>query len=381
MSIGLRNARIDILRGLSILLVLLHHFNIAYRLDDTTLAHVVGWEAIRAVARNGNYGVTMFFAISGYLITSNARARWGELARVDARRFYGPRIARILPCLLLLLTTVNLLAAARVPIFQNHPQSGIELSFWLVNAASLTFWMNVLIGHAGWFNYALGVLWSLSVEEVFYLAFPLLCIALRRDARLIAFWLVIIAIGPAYRFMHQGDESEFLYAYFASFDGIAIGCCTALLAQRVRLHGSMGRWLQFATIAAMAVLYLAAPIAQTHVLGVTAMALGTAVLLLGAHGEPAGPIAARSRIARALAWFGGLSYELYLFHLIVLGALRTFYAPSATHGDAKLALLAVFLAGSAVLAAAIARGFAEPLNRWLRHRLAGVPARIAAQRG
>jgi len=63
MSIGLRNKRIDLIRGVSILLVLFHHFHIAYRLDDTALARAFGWEAVRAVARNGNYGVTMFFVV------------------------------------------------------------------------------------------------------------------------------------------------------------------------------------------------------------------------------------------------------------------------------------------------------------------------------
>ncbi|HHT9035473.1 acyltransferase family protein, partial [Staphylococcus lugdunensis] len=70
MSAAPRNARIDLLRGISILLVLLHHFNIAYSLRDTALARVPGWDTIHAIVRNGNYGVTMFFAISGYLITS-----------------------------------------------------------------------------------------------------------------------------------------------------------------------------------------------------------------------------------------------------------------------------------------------------------------------
>ncbi|MBN3565577.1 acyltransferase family protein [Burkholderia cenocepacia] len=370
MSAAPRNARIDLLRGVSILLVLLHHFNIAYPLRDTALARVLGWDTIHAIVRNGNYGVTMFFAISGYLITSNARRRWGSLGALDVRAFYVSRIARIVPCLLLLLALVNGLAAAGVPIFTNHAPQGIAVSYWLVNLASLTFWMNVLIGAYGWVNYALGVLWSLSVEEVFYLSFPLLCIALRRDTRLFAFWLLIAAIGPVYRYTHPGDEGGFLYAYFACFDGIAIGCCTALLAERARWQMLAAAPVQWLVAALMTALYLAWPIAQSHVFGVSAMALGTAVLLIGAHAEHA---PAHGRLLAPLRWSGRLSYELYLFHLIVLGALRTFWPPSSTQGDGKLALLVAYLALSAALSAVIARGYATPLDRFIK-RIASRPA-------
>lgn len=373
MSAGARNARIDVLRGVSILLVLLHHFNIPYSLRDTSVARVIGREAVHAVVRNGNYGVTMFFVISGYLITSNARRRWGSLDALDVRAFYVSRIARIVPCLLLLLALVNGLAAAGVPIFENHAPQGVTVSFWLVNLASLTFWMNVLIGTAGWVNYALGVLWSLSVEEVFYLSFPLLCVALRREARLFAFWAVIIAIGPVYRFTHAGDEGGFLYAYFACFDGIAIGCCTALLAERGRWRRLAATPVQWIVAAAMTVLYLAWPIADSHVAGVTAMALGTAALLIGAHAESR---QANGRALAPLRWSGRLSYELYLFHLIVLGALRTFWPPSATHGDGKLLLLIAYLLLSAALSAAIARGIATPLDRFIRRVASRPPARL-----
>lgn len=367
MSVGLRNRQIDLIRGVAILLVLLNHFNIAYRLDDTSLAGVFGWDAVRAVARNGNYGVTMFFVVSGYLITSNAERRWAGLANIGVRAFYTLRAARILPCLLLLLAVVNLMAVSGVKIFQNRPQGGELVSFWLANFASLTFWMNVLIGRHGWFNYALGVLWSLSVEEVFYLSFPLLCLLLRRKARLLAFWAVVIIAGPLYRFTNQGDEGSYLYAYLASFDGIAIGCCTALLAQRLALRGPAAQIWQGVVAVMMAALYLWRPIGQTNVLGVTGMALGTAVLLLGAAGQPAGEEVRRGVASMApLGWFGRLSYELYLFHLLVLGIMRTAIPPRAVAGDVKLLLLVAFLAVSAGVASLVSRFFAEPLNRRIR---------------
>ena len=369
MSVGLRNKRIDLIRGVSILLVLFHHFNIAYRLDDTALARAFGWEAVRAVARNGNYGVTMFFVVSGFLITLNARRRWGELGRVGARAFYGLRAARILPCLLLLLLVVDALALAGFGVFQNRPPQGGEagsVPYWLSHLAALTSWMNVLIGRAGWFNYPLGVLWSLSVEEAFYLAFPLACLVLRTEARLAALWAMFIVLGPAWRLTHQGDEAAWLYAYLACLDGIAIGCCTALLAERVILRGRAAAALQVAVAGGIAFLYLWKPIAQTNIFGVTLMALGTAVLLLGAHGSPTGPILERSRVLGALGWLGRLSYELYLFHLVVLGGMRVAFPARAAAGNGKLLLLVAYLALSGALAALVARFYAEPLNRGLR---------------
>jgi peptidoglycan/LPS O-acetylase OafA/YrhL len=133
MSGGLRNPRIDLIRGVSILLVLFHHFNIAYPLNDTSLATMLGWNTVHAIARNGNYGVTMFFVISGFLITSNAKRRWSTFDRVDYRAFYALRFARVAPCLLLLLAAVNLFAAAGVAIFQNRAPAGMAVSFWTVN--------------------------------------------------------------------------------------------------------------------------------------------------------------------------------------------------------------------------------------------------------
>ena len=382
MSVGQRNSQIDTIRGVSILLVLFHHFVIAYRLDDTTLARFLGWDVLRAIARNGNYGVTMFFVVSGFLITSNVRHRWGKLNRVGVRGFYGLRIARILPCLVLLLVIVDGLGLAGFRVFQNGPPNGSAagpVSYWLSHLAALTSWMNVLILRDGWFNYPLGVLWSLSIEEAFYLSFPLVCIALRTEARLATFWAVFIILGPAWRLTHQGNEEGWLYSYFACFDGIALGCCTALLADRANFRGTAARIFGIAIIVGMAGLYLVKPIAETNSFGVSAIAIGTGFLLLCARSSQ-GRLNPKPGI---VPWFGRLSYELYLFHLVILGGIRTIWPARAVQGDYKLLLMAAYFAASALLAVVVARSYSEPLNRKLRRRLAApsfqTPATTAAQ--
>ena len=361
-GVGPRNRGIDLIRGVSILLILLHHFDLAYPLASTAIARLGGWNWLRAVVRNGNYGVTMFFVVSGYLITSNALRRWGSLARIDAPRFYALRAARILPCLLLLLVVANLFAIGGLGMFQDHQARPL----WLIDLAALTSWVNVLIARDGWFNYPLGVLWSLSVEEVFYVSFPILCLMLRREAVLLAFWAVLVVVGPVYRLVHHDEGPAVLYAYFACFDGIAIGCCTALLARRVVLPARDARVLQWVVVVVMAVLYLCRPIGQTNVVGVTAIGLGTALLLFVSRERPDW---GGGKAGAALRWLGRLSYELYLFHLVVLGLLLTVIPPVTTGNGAKLALLASFLVVSACVADLIARFYAETLNRWLRRRL------------
>ena len=377
MSVGQRSHRVDAIRGISILLVLFHHFAIVYRLDDTILARIVGWDAIRAVARNGNYGVTMFFVVSGFLITSNARRRWGTIGRVKPWSFYGLRIARILPCLVLLLLAVDALALSGFRVFQNGPFQDApteQVPYWLSHLAALTSWMNILIGQAGWFNYPLGVLWSLSIEEAFYLSFPLACVLLRSEARLAAFWGAFIVLGPIWRSTHPSDEGGWLYSYLACFDGIAIGCCTALLAGKVDLRGTAGKMLEVAVVIGMAGLYLAKPIAESNIFGVSLMAVGTGCLLLrtsSGHGES---VVAPRVAAGAIRWFGRLSYELYLFHLLVLGGMKMIWPARTVSGDDKLLLLAAYLAASALLAFIVAVSYSEPLNKKLRRRLGGLPS-------
>lgn len=365
-----RNLSIDVLRGIAILLVLLHHFNIPYKLADTVLSFdVFGQSLIHAIARNGNYGVTMFFVISGFLITSHSLQRWNGLHQLKAKTFYWSRIARILPSLVLLLLIVNGLALLGLKPFINQAPNGIEVATSLTNFAALTFWMNQLIIEYGWVNYALGVLWSLSVEEVFYLSFPIACLVLKKEKWLIGFWLVFIISAPIYRFNHQGASEAYLYGYFASFDGIAIGCVAAIVAKNLTFTRPTAKFIPVTILICMVIFYLFAPIAKTNILGVSLMAFATAVLLVLSSNTWHRPLVRQpNKLTRGIASIGRHSYEVYLFHLVVLGLMKVVYVPSSVHGDVKLWLLVSFLSGTLLLSYGIARFYSNPLNYWMRQR-------------
>lgn len=365
----MRNYKIDVLRGISILLVLIHHFNIPYKLHDTFLGIPVFGESLSTlVARNGNYGVTMFFVISGFLITQHTLERNHSLAQINLKDFYIRRIARIVPCLVLLVAIVTVLGGMGLKPFMNQAPNGIEVSYGLTVFAAFSFWMNILIIENGWVNYALGVLWSLSVEEVFYLAFPILCIALGRGKGFIVFLLVVIVYAPYFRSLHFAEESgAYLYHYFSSFDGIAMGCLTAFFAQN--MHGNIQILKLVIPIvsALMITLYLYAPIKEVSTWGISVFAVLSAILIFCFAQNP--QTESSSIISKALIWIGQRSYEMYLFHLIILGLFKVFYLPKEILPIEKLMLLPIYFIGIFILSWAIEKYYSTPLNEKIRNRL------------
>ncbi|QYA54629.1 acyltransferase [Acinetobacter johnsonii] len=362
----MRNYKIDILRGVSILLVLIHHFNIPYKLHDTVLGIPIGGESLSTlIARNGNYGVTIFFVISGFLITQHTLQRSGSLAQIKLKDFYIRRIARIMPCLVLLVAMVSVLGSLGLQPFINQSPNGVEVSYAVTVLSALSFWMNLLIIEYGWVNYALGVLWSLSVEEVFYLAFPVLCLGLGRGKGFIVFLLAIIAYAPYFRALHFGEESgAYLYHYFSSFDGIAIGCLTAMYAQHFKGAIYNQKMIVAVTAFLMTALYFYAPIKEVSTWGISVFALLTALLIFCFTQEPkAKPV---SHTARILVWIGQRSYEMYLFHLIILGLMKVVYFPKDTLAAEKLMLLPVYFIAVFILSWAIEKYYSTPLNLKIR---------------
>jgi peptidoglycan/LPS O-acetylase OafA/YrhL len=345
---------VDGLRGLAIFFVLMNHVNMRLQLAHVPYTSGLPEQLTSTLVWNGQNGVQIFFAVSGFLITSTSLRRWGSLGGIDLRDFYLLRVARIAPLLLLLLAILCSLHAAGFSDFVVTAKTG-GLSRAVL--AALTIHINVLEAQRGYLPGSWDILWSLSVEEMFYLFFPLICRALGRGKLLIAVLLVFAVLGPFARtvFAH-GNEVWQEYSYLGGMDAIALGCLTAVALPRLRVARSV-LWMSGALGAALLI--------GRSGLDMTLLALGTCFLIAAAaQSRWRSP-----RIGVPLEALGRRSYEIYLTHMFVVFALfRLFVSSGKPMSGVPILFVAVILI-AAFLGECVARVFSDPLNRRLRRRL------------
>jgi peptidoglycan/LPS O-acetylase OafA/YrhL len=240
--------------------------------------------------------------------------------------------------------------------------------------AALTFHVNVLEARRGYLPANWDVLWSLSVEEVFYLAFPLLCRGvgrvklLGRCGLLTSLLVVLVALGPAGRtVIAHGNEVWQEYSYLGGMDAIALGCLTALALPRLPTNRLLLR-----AIGTVGITLLALPIGNSDPLqawGLGRAGLDMTFVGLGACLTMAAT--ARSgwqspRVLRPGLRLGRHSYEIYLTHMFVVFALFDAFLSAGKPPHAVPLLFVGVIVLAAILGAGVAHGFSEPLNRRLR---------------
>ena len=309
---------LDGLRAVAILIVFLSHAG---------LSHIVP----------GLFGVTVFFFLSGYLITTLMRMESDRTGGVNLRDFYLRRALRIFPPFYLVLAVITLLAA----------KGWVEGGFsWAAMAAQAGFISNFWEMNGGLQPAGTEVMWSLAVEEHFYLLFPLLYLGLRRLlpdrkhqfivlmslAGLVLAWRLFLVHGWQVIVLHHGGSHHprTCHGTDTRFDGLLFGCALAVWQNPALDSGGLPRRLLLFVLLPLSLVVLLGSFVlrevafrETWRYTVQGLALVPVFLAVIRHPEWL-PF-------RFLNWpwvrkIGVLSYAFYLVHSLVLALLKT-HAP------------------------------------------------------
>ena len=371
---------IDLLRGFSILGVVLLHASLFLSFSNYSVGKSLPPWLRYVIFNSGGNGVSVFFAISGFLITFISIRRFGSLSQMEPKAFYRIRFARIAPPLAVLLFVLSILHLASVPYFHIKPSvSTLPRALF----AALTFHLNWLEAVHGWLPANWTVLWSLSVEEMFYLFFPLFCIALLPGRwglpAFLSLLFALVILGPFARTPWYTANGIWSYqSYLGNMDNVALGCLFAMLANHLSNKARLlkSKWpLFFELIGAALILFVAFWIWPRVVFGWegkrgvggtgtvgTGVGLGTGLVMLGRVLRPT----RGGRWTAPLRWLGRYSYEVYLMHQFVVFSVLSLFLRGHRGPIAALICICIVVILSGALGFLLARIVSEPANRALR---------------
>lgn len=301
---------LDGLRALSIALVLFGHAAATHGAPS--------WLDKPIFTSVGNLGVRFFFIVSGFLITTLMLREIGKHGHIRIKVFYIRRSLRILPAALAYIGIMWALHLSQVIDLTYHLTSRTHSDSALPDLIhALTFTANYNHDYNWYFNH----LWSLSVEEQFYLIWPftLLLVGTHRGLWIASAMLVI---APCFRavMLWQGVSTEIRLSreFQAVMDALATGCLAAMLHNRlserpwfVRLTGAPAL-----PVGALGILlgyglaFTSRPLA--YLIGQTFANLGIALILQHIVRNPSNGFG-RILNAKPLVAMGTLSYSLYLW--------------------------------------------------------------------
>jgi peptidoglycan/LPS O-acetylase OafA/YrhL len=326
-------ADIQALRGLAVLLVVLHHSGLVASLQA------------------GYLGVDIFFVVSGYLITGIVQ-RGLEAGTFSFAEFYFRRAKRLLPAAYV----VFFATAAAAPLFLTR--SALADFSWQL-AGATTFTGNIALWlQMGYFENAAQLkpllhVWSLSIEEQYYLLLPLsLALAPRRFWKAGALAVFAISLGLCLALAASKPGATFYLLPTRAWE-LALGSVGALVFARAPRPAAFA-WLLWPALLVLVLLPFL-PVASPHP-GVDALlvCIATLVVILVRH-----PLLEGKLPVAALARVGDMSYSLYLVHWPVFA-----FAANAWVSDPPAPVRAALLAASGLMA-------------WLLHRYVEQPARQA----
>lgn len=272
---------------------------------------VVGFHAQVPGFGGGFLGVDVFFVLSGFLITRLLLQEQDATGSIALRTFYTRRLRRLYPALLCFLA-IYLLLAATVLNGAFYP-----MSRHMRDAALSAVYLQDYAKTWDLFPYWLRHMWSLSIEEHFYLIWPLLFLAITRLSRAGAiFALIALYVGVTAWRMWVAQTSLHAWDVYNRFDthssGLILGCLLGFARTHAPRHAAM---LGALGMAASIALFPHGQV-STATWGFTAAEVSAALLIAAPPTWLTGSI---------LPWIGQISYGLYLWHYLIARMAREAY--------------------------------------------------------
>jgi peptidoglycan/LPS O-acetylase OafA/YrhL len=357
---------LDVLRFFAFFLVFLSHVvpgDIAFFAQ----AHIPSSVAklIINMSAGGAFGVDLFFTLSSFLITTLLLREKEAYGAINVRSFYVRRMLRIWP---LYFVFLFIIAPALQYILPNESMS---LKYVLAFALLAGNWACV------WWGYPHSVsspLWSISIEEQFYLSWPLI---LRRWAdRLIPValtLLVVSSITRIYLIVHGAVHPQIWCNTLARLDPFSCGALLAVYAQRKSITLSPGVRIILPAVA-LSVLTVVGDYEDfsgaKSLITYPAITVACIALMLSALGSRMTSV---SPLVRTFAYLGRISYGLYVFHSIFIEMLGV---PS-THTPIDRSVRTIAALGATIATAAISYRFLEEPFLRLKEGFARIKSRPA----
>jgi peptidoglycan/LPS O-acetylase OafA/YrhL len=327
---------------------------------------IAAW--IAAAARAGGFGVDLFFVLSAYLISELLLYEQTARGTIDVRSFYLRRALRIWPLYYAFLAFAVVVAPLVLP---RQSLGGRDL------AAFTFFGANWACALRGYPQSVAAPLWSVSIEEQFYLVWPLvLWLVPRAKLRWVAVAMIVIANLTRVGLALAGTRHPGVWCNtFARLDPIACGTLAALALHQRRFElAPAQRWLLgLAGVAAIVTVAryfdFEGSVWDPMVICPVVAAASVAILAATLAVDPQ-----RRLLARApMVYLGRISYGLYVFHAFGL-ALATSWITSSSPVVELLGRSGVALALTLALAAASYRWLERPFLR-LKERFSHVASR------
>lgn len=320
---------LDGMRAISVLMVLVGHFG---------LSHIVP----------AGFGVTIFFFISGFLITTLLIAEYKRDGRIGVKDFYIRRLLRLMPELLGLIVFSALIGAA----FGLYPKLSDYLAALFYFTNYLTVYQQA-VDPAGNTHVFWPQLWSLAVEEHYYLTVPLLLsLLIKRMRMLVVFMLGLLVLSLVLRciWIYGGfalGKLQYPYTYLASetrIDSIAYGALFALFMNRARERGySASTWVQYGALALGGAILLASLLYREpnfrETTRYSVQGIGLWLVFFHFYAGKASILMPLLEL-KQMRWMGLMSYGAYLWHL-EYSRIAALYWPVETMSKGALAAFVI----------------------------------------